>query len=437
VAEQLTTERRVALKVLARYAENISVERLLAEARVTSRIVSDHIVQVIDAGVDTSSGGVFVVMELLHGVTLDNRVMDQGALSVQETVEYVRQIAAGLDKAHTHLDRTGRPAPIIHRDLKPSNVFLTQRDDGRTLVKILDFGAAKVLSQTTKTSGVIRGTPQFMASEQALGEPSTEATDIWALGLIAFYLLTGQSYWLTVQQDGTEGQLFAEILSRPLLSASLRARQLNVAIELPPGFDAWFSCAVNRDPTKRFSSAGLAAAELARVLGVASEPPRFSEPPRRSLEARQTPTVEDRRSSGGQQLETQDLAVLSSSSGLARPARSRASLATLGIILATAGGAAAVLVWKRVPSSQSAPGSISGSPTPSGSRELPVVATSAVVPAAPPSATASAAPPAPARSPDSPPSARAPRASKRDPSVVPAKEPAKPVGPTRDPYEQR
>ncbi|HYQ17512.1 MAG TPA: serine/threonine-protein kinase, partial [Polyangiaceae bacterium] len=140
VAEQLTTERRVALKMLARYAENVSVERLLAEARVTSRIISDHIVQVVDAGVDSASGNVFVVMELLRGSTLDDRVLDHGALSAVETVEYLRQIAAGLDKAHGHVDREGRPAPIVHRDLKPSNVFLTQRDDGRPLVKILDFG---------------------------------------------------------------------------------------------------------------------------------------------------------------------------------------------------------------------------------------------------------------------------------------------------------
>jgi len=438
VAEQLTTERRVALKVLARYAENISVERLLAEARVTSRILSDHIVQVIDAGVDATSGGVFVVMELLHGITLDDRVMDGGPLSAEETAECVRQIASGLDKAHGHVDRGGRPAPIIHRDLKPSNVFLTRRDDGGTLVKILDFGAAKVLSPTTKTSGVIRGTPQFMASEQALGEPSSPATDIWALGLIAFYLLTGQSYWLSVQQDGTESQLFAEIVSRPLLPASLRARQLGVAIALPPELDAWFFRCVNRNPAGRFGSAGLAAAELSHVLGVAPGPLRFSDTPQRERSAAQVTTTADRRGAAGQQLETQELAVLSSTPGLARPARGRRGLATLGIVLAAAAGAVVVGLWKRPP--VSAPRSISGSAALSAVRELPVVATmGSGPPAAAPDETVDAVATAAASSvtrPLPPPVAPAPHAGKRGTSAARPKEP-KPATPPRDPYEQR
>jgi serine/threonine-protein kinase len=442
VAEQLTTERRVALKVLARYAENISVERLLAEARVTSRILSDHIVQVIDAGVDAASGSVFVVMELLHGVTLDDRVMDGGPLSAEETVECLRQIASGLDKAHAHVDRGGRPAPIIHRDLKPSNVFLTQRDDGRRLVKILDFGAAKVLSRTTKASGVIRGTPQFMASEQALGEQSSQATDIWALGLIAFYLLTGQSYWLSVQQDGTQSQLFAEIVTRPLLPASLRARQLGVAIELPAELDAWFFQCVNRNPAARFKSAGLAVAELSRALGVAPEPLRISDTPRRERSAAQVTTTADRRSKVGQPLETQELAVLSSTPGLARSPRGRAGLVALGVVLAAAAGAAVVGLWKRAPVSEPPPRSISGSAALSAVGGLPAGATTGSAP--PPAAPIETVGAVPAASVPSvtralpPPATLAPRAAKRGASAVRRpQEPTKPATPPRDPYEQR
>jgi serine/threonine-protein kinase len=425
VAEQLTTERRVALKVLARYDEAVSVQRLLSEARVTSRIVSDHIVQVIDAGVDTGTGDVFVVMELLRGVTLDERVMAHGALPWPEAAELLRQVAVGLDKAHGHLDRAGTPMPIVHRDLKPSNIFLTERDDGQTLVKILDFGAAKVLSQTTKASGVIRGTPQFMASEQAMGEPSSEATDIWAFGLIAFYLLTGRSYWLTVEKAGTEAQLFAEILTLPLVAASARAKELGVDVELPPQFDRWFSRCVNRDRAQRFGSAGQASGELSRLLGVPA--PRSSEPPRPSTSTAPVVAAARRAVSPLEQLETHDHAALSSSSGLSRPSRTRAGLAMLGVLLAAAVGAAAVLAWKRAPIDSSAPSSISASPAPASSRLVP---TSEAPPVVAPSSAPSGAEPIPPRAAPKPgPSVRASSGEKRPPPTARPK--------PLDPYEQR
>lgn len=433
VAEQLTTERRVALKVLARFDDNVPAQRLLAEARVTSRIISEHIVQVIDAGVDAASGDVFVVMELLHGTTLDDRVMDHGALAWSEVAEIMRQVAAGLDKAHGHLDREGRPSPIVHRDLKPGNVFLTQRDDGQTLVKLLDFGAAKVLSQSTKVSGIIRGTPQFMASEQAMGEPSSEATDIWAFGLIAFYLLTGRSYWLTVERSGTQDQLFAEILTLPLVPARLRVQELGLALALPAEFDHWFSRCVNRDRAQRFANAGVASGELSRLLGVPSA--RGSEVPLRA--ATPTPlasaTVAD---SAARQLQTHDIAALSSSSGLPRPPRSHVGLATLFILLAGGAGAAAGVLWKQA-GLVSAPRSISARSAAGSTRAVtapvpPVVLAS--------SSTESAPAPAGLASVLAPPrvsAVRPPPASRRPPDTTAARAPAKAAPVSRDPYEQR
>jgi eukaryotic-like serine/threonine-protein kinase len=432
VAEQLTTERRVALKVLARYAENVSVDKLLAEARVTSRIVSDHIVQVIDAGLDLATGDVFVVMELLRGVTLDERLAAHGALPAEEVAEYMRQVAVGLDKAHGYVDREGRPTPIIHRDLKPSNIFLTSRDDGQTLVKILDFGAAKVLSKSAKVSGLVHGTPLFMASEQALGEPSTAGTDIWALGLITFNLLTGSCYWLTAQRDGTEAQLFAEILMLPLVPASQRARQLGRTVQLPPSFDRWFSQCVNRDRSQRFASAGTAAFELSLLLGL--ETPQPSHPPRRS-----PPTVPAAaagvtlRREGGQALET--VSALAHTPPLLRPSRARASLAMLGLMLA---GAAAVALWRRAPVVAPSPPSISASPSnssiipPSAHQPAATVALSTAPSATPPVLAKTAAQPAPKATP----SGRAEPNQKRAPSSVRPVAP-KLAGTTRNPYEQR
>jgi len=436
VAEQLTTERRVALKVLARYAEDISVDKLLAEARVTSRILSDHIVQVIDAGLDMATGDVFVVMELLRGMTLDERLTTHGALPAEEVAEYLRQVAVGLDKAHGHVDREGRPSPIVHRDLKPSNIFLTSRDDGQRLVKILDFGAAKVLSQSAKVSGLVHGTPLFMASEQALGEPSTPATDIWALGLIAFNLLTGSCYWLTAQRDGTEAQLFAEILMLPLVPASERARQLGRTVQLPLSFDGWFSQCVNRDAAQRFSSAGAAARELSRLLGV--ETPHSNERPR---QRRAPPIVPapaaavTQRREGVQGLET--VSALAHTPPLLRPSRTRASLAMLGLMLC---GAAAVVLWRRAPVDAPLPPSISASPLPSNSSIIPPATRDPVAVVAP-SAAPSGTPPITAKTaaqaaPKAAPSSRGQATEKRAPSSAPRLAPKVTAAP-RNPYEQR
>lgn len=430
----------MALKVLARYDELVSVERLLAEARVTSRIASDHIVQVIDAGVDRQSGDVFVVMELLRGMTLDERVLQHGALPGEEVAEYMRQIAVGLDRAHGHVDRAGRPTPIVHRDLKPSNIFVTARDDGQPLLKILDFGAAKVLSQTTKASGLIRGTPLFMASEQALGEPSSPVTDIWAFGLIAFYLLTGHSYWLTAQRDGSEDQLFAEILMLPLASASQRARELGLSVQLAPQFDRWFSRCVNRVTTQRFGSAGLAAGELLRLLGV-EKTLLVSEPPRRPFSAGPVPAAVESGRGGAAQLESQDVAALSRTRQ--RPAnkgsRNRTRLVTLVLVLVGAGGAATVVLWKRAaapapPSSASnalAPPPVARTAPPTSIEVAPPATPNAAPSAAADVARGSARPPAKPTA-----SARLPAVEKRAPGPRPAS-PLKSGAVPRDPYEQR
>jgi serine/threonine protein kinase len=258
--------------LLVRHPEDVSIDRMLGEARIASRLSSEHIVQVLDAGIDLSSGTVFVAMELLSGLTLSDLVEQRGARAPAEVAEYIRQIASGLDKAHGHVDRDGRASPIVHRDLKPANVFVTSRDDGSALLKILDFGTAKMLSANAPSSRIVRGTPQYMAPEQLAGDTPTPATDMWALGLVAFYLLTGRSYWLSVAKEAPAEALFGEIHSLALAPASERAHALGVPVALGPGFDAWFQRCVNRDPARRFQSAGVAARELAQAFGGVSRP---------------------------------------------------------------------------------------------------------------------------------------------------------------------
>jgi eukaryotic-like serine/threonine-protein kinase len=159
-----------------------------------------------------------------------------------------------------------------------------------------------------------------------MGTSSSPATDIWAFGLIAFFLLTGRSYWLAVERDGTQVELFAKILSLPLPAASARARELGVSLPLSPQFDAWFSRCVNREVSLRFRSAGLAASELPSALGVAAHPSRTTGP------------------AAG--LETLAHGAFTSARSSTPRARARAVLSTLGVVLIGAGGAAATLVWK-------------------------------------------------------------------------------------------
>jgi eukaryotic-like serine/threonine-protein kinase len=353
VADQLATERRVALKLLSSHLDDVSADRLLAEARIASRVSSEHIVQVFDAGVDPDSSLVFVAMELLSGTDLAELVHNEGPRSPSETVEYLRQVAVGLDRVHGVVGSDGRPAPIIHRDLKPANLFLTEREDGSAWIKILDFGAAKVLLDDSHVSGNLRGTPQYMAYEQASGEAITPKTDIWAFGLIAFFLLTGRSYWLGASSESGQAQIFGEVLSLPLVPPSQRVRELGVAVALDAGFDAWFLRCVNRDPAQRYTTAGDAARELARALDVAGSGTHVRSPGSLSASRQKTSPrpAPDAHSGHGAapRLITPDLAALSASSRSKRPARSRATAALL--TAAVLGGAGSLLWWARARSS--------------------------------------------------------------------------------------
>lgn len=273
VAEQLATERRVALKVLFPQvlASEDAVQRFQIEAKIAARVRSENIVQVLDAGFDPETRTPFLVMELLEGQPLEDLVEGSGPVSPALTVTYLTQTAAGLDKAHFHRTKSGAVQPIVHRDLKPENLFLTHRENGEPVIKILDFGIAKVLSDTAHLSQEIKGTPLYMAFEQASGKQITPQTDIWALGLIAFYLLTGKSYWRAASNPiAGLPALFAEVLSEPIAPASERATELGVPHCWGAEFDSWLDRCLRRNAGERFETAGAAAAALTAALGFTS-----------------------------------------------------------------------------------------------------------------------------------------------------------------------
>lgn len=273
VLDQKTASRRALKVMLPQLLSNEALRaRFELEARITGAIESDHLVRVLDAGVDAESQMPFLVMELLRGEDLGSVVQRQGTLTPFEVVLYIGQTARALDKTHA--------ANVVHRDLKPDNLFLTYRDDDMPCVKILDFGIAKatdVALEGVQTRPMM-GTPLYMSPEQMRAEKVGPATDIYALAHIAYTLLTGEPYWKSELDDSPSPFLLAvEVLQGVQELPSARAlRRKNV--HLPEAFDAWFIKATARVPDERFARASLAALGLAELFNVDASP-RFSHMP--------------------------------------------------------------------------------------------------------------------------------------------------------------
>lgn len=188
--EHLTVGRGVAIKVLSGEwsGQNFVARRFQAEARIASTIGHPNIVEVFDAG-KLPDGRLFLVMEHLEGHDLADEIARRRRLSPARTAKVLRQVALGLTAAH----RVG----VIHRDLKPGNVMIARRADGE-VVKILDFGIACSPRSTARDGqrltlpGSVMGTPDYMAPEQSTSAEPTPRFDIYALGVMAFEMLTGQ-----------------------------------------------------------------------------------------------------------------------------------------------------------------------------------------------------------------------------------------------------
>jgi eukaryotic-like serine/threonine-protein kinase len=177
--------RDVAIKVLhAKWSDDAeAVRRFVAEAQAVNAVRHPNIVDIVDFGT-LEDGRHYHVMERLRGESLRARLDAKGVLSIAEAVEILRPIAAALDAAHN--------AGIVHRDVKPENVFLHQ-DGDHEIVKLIDFGLAKLASTelAPTQSGVIMGTPAYMAPEQCRGQAVDARTDAYAFGVLAYELLTG------------------------------------------------------------------------------------------------------------------------------------------------------------------------------------------------------------------------------------------------------
>ncbi|XYI02750.1 protein kinase domain-containing protein [Sorangium sp. So ce1128] len=379
----IETERRRALKVMHPHlADNPEFHaRFKLEARVAGRIESDHIVEVFDAGIDAETGKPFLVMELLRGKPLSERLRHTGRLPPEEAVAFLRQTAIALDKTHA--------AGVVHRDLKPANLFLAETDDdGAPRIKVLDFGIAKLVVETAADSPAtaVLGTPLYMAPEQFSGESVSRAADIFALGMIAYTLLVGKAYWLNDRRKYDNALAFAALAANgPQEPASARADVEGV--KLPPAFDAWFARVTAHAPEARFATASDAVEALAEIFDLPATPVRSSrllpaEPPsgRGRLSSRSSPLP------SGVQFSTTGVAA-------ALPPTKQGSRAamTLAVLVLLGGGVGTLASLNR------------GAPPESGSAEPAQAAGDARSPASAPSAVE----PTPAL-PDAPATARAP-----------------------------
>lgn len=265
LVEQPGTGQQRALKIMNAdiVDEPRARERFTREAQLAAMIESEHVAQVLGAGIDPEHNTPWMLLEYLRGEDLSKLLERRGRLPLGEVRELLKQLGHALAAAH----RLG----IVHRDLKPENIFVAEsrRSDSAFTVKVLDFGIAKWLQehQPSRTTSVM-GSPLWMAPEQfdtsLLVSP---ATDIWALGLVTFTMLTGVSYWKAAQGASiTLAALLAEISIGTFAPASQRASEADRSIVLPPGFDGWFARCVARAIGDRFPDATQAHSALEAVF---------------------------------------------------------------------------------------------------------------------------------------------------------------------------
>jgi hypothetical protein len=238
--------RRVAAKLVdvraVEASDPAARQRFLREARTAAGFSHPHAVAVFDAGED--AGVLFLVMELVDGPSLA-RLLAGGPLAVDRAVRIASQVLAALEAAHL--------SGVVHRDVKPANVLLTASGDA----KLADFGIAKRFDDLTDSvtrTGFVVGTPRYLAPEQALGQPLTPATDVYAVGVLLYEMLTGEAPYHGATP--AETALAHHVAPVP----DLMARRPDV----PPGVAAVVARALAKDPRERYASAGAMATALQR-----------------------------------------------------------------------------------------------------------------------------------------------------------------------------
>jgi serine/threonine protein kinase len=257
LAEQLTIGRPIALKVLLRkfLDEPEFLLRFHNEAASTGRIHHPNVVTIYEYG-QSDDGSPYIAMEYLEGETLRELLKSHGAMPLPAVIDIARQVARGLHAAH----KLG----IIHRDLKPDNIFVTLDDEGERLVKVVDFGIAKLREAATHTtSGIVMGTPPYMSFEQASGMRSDQLdprSDVYSLGIVTYEMISGR---LPFHADTPLGYLNKHLLEEPPSLRSIRPD-----LRVPRSVEMVVKKALTKNRDERYATALEFAGELRdAVLG--------------------------------------------------------------------------------------------------------------------------------------------------------------------------
>jgi serine/threonine-protein kinase len=229
---------------------HVAIQRFRREAEAAANLRSPHTVELYDFGV-TGDQTMYFVMELLDGMDLQSLVRQHGPLPANRTIFILRQVCASLEEAHVN--------GLVHRDIKPANIHVGRLGLEYDFVKVLDFGLVKSMASANADyslateAGITPGTPAYMSPEMALGETIDGRADIYALGCVAYYLLTGT----LVFEAENIFQLMAKRLRDDPVPPSLRT-----SLPIPPALDQLVLACLERKPENRPSSA----AEVSRLL---------------------------------------------------------------------------------------------------------------------------------------------------------------------------
>ena len=264
-AEHPVIRRKVAVKVLRRELalDGVLVRRFINEARATNEIRHPGIIEIIDVGM-FPDGVPYLIMEMLEGESLARRLERLRWLSLDAALDFALQAASALFAAHSH--------GIVHRDLKPDNIFLVedQRFAGRELVKILDFGIAKLRGDITTNPvdtklGSVIGTPAYMSPEQCRGIPDAvdHRTDIYSLGIILYEMLCGEPPFVA---PGPGDLMMMHMTTAPVPPSERRP-------EVPPAVEEVILAMLAKHRDERFDSMADFGAALGRATPIASMTP--------------------------------------------------------------------------------------------------------------------------------------------------------------------
>ncbi|HEY8430861.1 MAG TPA: protein kinase, partial [Sandaracinaceae bacterium] len=244
-ARHVLIDRVVALKLIRPDLRGETHLRawMLREARAANRVDHAHIVEIHDVG-ETEEGELYLVMEYLTGTSLSSEVA-KGPLPIARAVDILEQMTAALSRAHD--------LGVVHRDLKSDNIMLTVRGGRRDFVKILDFGlAALARDPRLAPKGAVFGTPEYMSPEQARGDDAIPGSDLYALGILFFEMLTGQ---LPFRSSDRETLLEMQRSAPPPKPSSLRK-------DLPEAAERIILRLLEKDPRRRFRDGHHLAEEL-------------------------------------------------------------------------------------------------------------------------------------------------------------------------------